>query len=581
MGQKTFFKRFAIFLLIIIGIWIPLHWMLGPVDDAYITCRYAENLADGNGIQFNPGERVEGCTAFGMMVVLAAAGKIGIPNLVRVAQALGVLAWALTVTMAFGLIRKNRSGPISIADAVGTSFLIGGFVPLVWAFSGMETPIVAALWLGAVISHLKEEESQKLPVLSALLTVIAGLMRPDGILIAVPVALSMLMPPDSKRFFRTVIFSVIVIALFGGYWLWRWHYFGYLLPNTFYAKVGQGSFKLFTFGLFYVGKGMLALGLPLLTVLMLPKLGTHRKNVSRRTWIFFGIVCINTAYLTYVGGDFFPMQRFFVPMLAFWSLLFVDIARLKKEKKPVPPLKPYSSSKTAQAWIIAILVVIVANIVCSMVQKQLFRHIYLVGITEEWSQLGRRFENTLPEKSTIAAIPIGALGYWSDRYILDMLGLIDLHIAHLDTVKTGHAVIGHEKFDTRYVLQRRPDIILTWPILLRPIVRDLLDWNQNHLLSKGQHTMLFALKDNPMYTTLAVPIREDRYVITSVRSDLVDKAPYNAWIRVPPKANKILFADVQEVRKLGHIVGKKIFKGELQRAADRFNTRPTREQKLF
>lgn len=555
--------------------------MLGPVDDAYITCRYAENLAAGKGIEFNPGERIEGCTTFGMMVTLAAAGKLGIPNLVRVAQVLGILAWALTITMAFGLIRQNRTTPLTIPEAIGTAFLIGGFVPLVWAYSGMETPIVAALWLGAVVSHLNEEKTQKLPILSALLTVIAGLMRPDGILIAVPVALSMLMPPDGKRFFRTVIFSTIVLGLFGGYWLWRWHYFGYMLPNTFYAKVGQGSFKLFTFGLFYVGKGMIATGLPMLTLLFLPKLVTHRKTVSRRTWIFLGVVVIHTAYLTYVGGDFFPMQRFFVPMLAFWSLLFVDLTRLKSDKKLPEKQKINTTAKAAQAWIFAVLLVIAANVVCSMVQKQLFRHIYLVGITEEWSKLGRRFQNTLPENTTIAAIPIGALGYWSDRYILDMLGLIDLHIAHLDTVKTGEGVIGHEKFDTRYILQRRPDMILTWPIFLRPTVRDLLDWNQNHLLSKGQHTMVWALKENPAYTTLAVPIEDDRYVITSVRTDLISKPPYNAWVRVPPKAHKILFADVQEVRKLGSVVGNKVFKGELQRAADRFNTRPTREPKLF
>ena len=31
-------------------------------DDAYISFRYADNLVNGHGLVFNPGERVEGIT---------------------------------------------------------------------------------------------------------------------------------------------------------------------------------------------------------------------------------------------------------------------------------------------------------------------------------------------------------------------------------------------------------------------------------------------------------------------------------------------------------------------------------------
>src|SRR5262245_14911733 len=40
------------------------------VDDAFISFRYARNLANGNGLVFNPGERVEGYTNFLWTVVL-------------------------------------------------------------------------------------------------------------------------------------------------------------------------------------------------------------------------------------------------------------------------------------------------------------------------------------------------------------------------------------------------------------------------------------------------------------------------------------------------------------------------------
>ena len=40
------------------------------VDDSYITFRYAQNLADGNGLVFNVGERFYGSTAMGFAVLL-------------------------------------------------------------------------------------------------------------------------------------------------------------------------------------------------------------------------------------------------------------------------------------------------------------------------------------------------------------------------------------------------------------------------------------------------------------------------------------------------------------------------------
>ena len=51
-----------------------------PIDDAFISfpSRYAQNLAAGNGLVFNVGERVEGYTNFLWVILLAPAEWIGI-----------------------------------------------------------------------------------------------------------------------------------------------------------------------------------------------------------------------------------------------------------------------------------------------------------------------------------------------------------------------------------------------------------------------------------------------------------------------------------------------------------------------
>ncbi|MGK3982234.1 hypothetical protein WME99_04315 [Sorangium sp. So ce136] len=61
----------------LITIVAALHVSSFTIDDAYISFRYAENLARGNGLVCNVGERVEGYTSFLWTVLLAAAVKVG------------------------------------------------------------------------------------------------------------------------------------------------------------------------------------------------------------------------------------------------------------------------------------------------------------------------------------------------------------------------------------------------------------------------------------------------------------------------------------------------------------------------
>src|SRR5580700_1207941 len=65
----------------------------GLFDDAYITFRYAANLARGFGLVFNPGERVLGTTSPLFTFILAAGGRIlGTRYIEEMAVAGGILA---------------------------------------------------------------------------------------------------------------------------------------------------------------------------------------------------------------------------------------------------------------------------------------------------------------------------------------------------------------------------------------------------------------------------------------------------------------------------------------------------------
>ena len=65
-------------------------------DDSYITYRYAENLANGHGLIFNQGERVDAASSFLFAVIISVLHKIGLnPQLSSVILSLlslGVIA---------------------------------------------------------------------------------------------------------------------------------------------------------------------------------------------------------------------------------------------------------------------------------------------------------------------------------------------------------------------------------------------------------------------------------------------------------------------------------------------------------
>ncbi len=88
----------------------------------------------------------------------------------------------------------------------------------------------------------------------------------------------------------------------------------------------------------------------------------------------------------------------------------------------------------------------VARIVLPAVQS----HNYL---SQNYEELGLWFLENTDEDATIAVSDVGAVGYFSERRILDMFGLIDPHIARL------HGRM-HYKADPRYILSRKPDYIV-------------------------------------------------------------------------------------------------------------------------
>ncbi|TNF77639.1 MAG: hypothetical protein EP299_04445 [Acidobacteria bacterium] len=155
----------AVLVTLGLGVSFARHFDLAPVDDAFISLRYATNWARGAGLVFNPGEVVEGYTNFLEVAVLTVAIKTGVEPVVAMTSigwvSLGLLAGIFT---AFTLRHLVPGRPV-VAATMGVVAMLNP-VLLSWASSGMESLLYAALLL-ATAAAILEDASRRRTVLAA------------------------------------------------------------------------------------------------------------------------------------------------------------------------------------------------------------------------------------------------------------------------------------------------------------------------------------------------------------------------------------------------------------------------------
>jgi hypothetical protein len=494
-------------------------WML---DDAYISFRYARNALLGYGLVFNPGERVEGYTNFlwTALFVPVLGAKL---NPALASQALTLLLALATAALAW-LGARQLAGPWAATMALGLLVASAPFVLYAARGSGMETALFTLLVLAAVLAYLAEENreprtTQRVPdresivrwsaidgrlSVVGMLLALAAMTRPEGVLVAGVCVLHMLTRAWHDRqvvWPRLLGLAAGFLAIFGPYYLWRLAYYGYPLPNTFYAKVGGSSAQALR-GLTYAAQFAWSqaplLALALCSLLPEPRTenrepSTENQRITHHTsyithhkressilnsqfsilsflWLLVGVY---TLYIVAVGGDHFPLYRFFVPLLP--PLMLLAALGFRRLACALPP--PLSRPVVSLLAIVAI----------GWQAPQLYASRTLNASGQVWSEnsvveknreIGLWLRTHTPPDTLLATGIAGAMPFYAERPVLDTLGLNDVHIAHLDVPTIGEGEAGAEKTDNDYILSRRPAYIpysSAGALLEHPLFLELYD----------------------------------------------------------------------------------------------------------
>ena len=312
------------------------------IDDAFITFRYARNLASGNGLVFNLGERVEGATSLSWTLLLAAAETLRLP-IEAAALVLGVAFAVLALREAYLLGRRLGASPAACLAAVALVAVHGRF----WlvAANGLEGGLFAFLVVLVVRKTIEEADARLIGGLLGLLF----LTRPESLtilpLVLLYVALDTLGNPDgafrarfrapakeslrpgnagvspaSGALRRTVPIATTALAIVAAATIWRLSYYGALLPNSVAAKSvlsagPEAVLANLVAGLSYtvrfeIAQAPLILGAVIALVL---------KPANRALWFSLLVVASEIPAVLVNGGDWMPHYRLlmvFVPVLA-------------------------------------------------------------------------------------------------------------------------------------------------------------------------------------------------------------------------------------------------------------------------
>jgi hypothetical protein len=197
-------------------------------DDAYITYRYAANLAEGKGYAFNPGERWNAASSPLYTVLLAACFRLGFTNLELAGSLIGLVSGGLVLAASWVLVLRWTRRP-------GLGWLC--LLPLAlngqmaaWAVSGMEAVLFSALVMGALLRLDQGAGDGELACWLGLAT----LCRLEGLALAPALALGVWL--RDRRPARGARVLILGLAPLGAWLLFSRVYFGETLPQSLIFK---------------------------------------------------------------------------------------------------------------------------------------------------------------------------------------------------------------------------------------------------------------------------------------------------------------------------------------------------------
>lgn len=377
-------------------------------EDAYILFVYVENVLNGNGITFYPsGPPTEGATDFLWMVFLIILGKLGINvgTSVILLNSIGVFIICFLLSREISKVKTENNVLLYLLYPFTIFWIFQQ--PLIAAAGGFSVFLYMALVLLAFVSVYHERYFLYTPYIS----LIIALFRPDGVIIGAGFTLIGLYLAYRNDKLRLYLYGVFFGVLTGAaYFIWRYDYFGNLLPLPLYVK-GHGSLMAgFDANLFWLKRNLHIL-LPLLFLSVLNRQFWRMTLMSTPVILLF--LALGMAHQSQNIGYRFQAPLFIV----FYFGLIIQIVHYFSNNALA-----LFAKRLLQLYVFALMLVGL---------KYLWETRHLVKFNYI-NQIPLVISSNLPEHSTIALTEAGRLAYWNQagkHKIIDLVGLNSVYPA--------------------------------------------------------------------------------------------------------------------------------------------------------
>jgi len=433
-SQNFTLKQWTLFFLTLIpfGYFSYLNRGL-QLDDALIYQRYIRNLLEGNGLVYNAGEFFNGLTS-PLYTFLTIIVSFFIGDIQSATMILATGLMALTLWLLLSIFSRYENFYFVLFGAI---FLV--CFPYFYLTYGMETPLF--LFLIVLCIYLFENKNIFwIGITSALLIITRG----EGVFLIFALAIEHF---RQQRPFPKIQYFILPLLILVATYSFNKFYYGAFLADTAAAKIYQGQSGLwgkwpafqhveYQMGWFF----------------------------SHNTTVFYSLVVLSIFGIIRLRLQ--PLNIIILSFLTFYTLFFV-ILNIPNYHWYYAPYYLFGFFYTGVgiAWLVRNLFV---------APDILFRTLFLTGIAifllgllystliitktkpdigsqaKPYVTIGQWLKENAPADAKIALIEIGTVGWYSQRYIIDILGLVNPYNAKF---------IGEKKFSA-WLHYYAPDYIL-------------------------------------------------------------------------------------------------------------------------
>lgn len=411
----------AVALVIALALMLPIRHYL--TDDTFIHLQYARHLAAGEGLVFNTGERVYGCTSPLWVALLADAIALGFDGLLA-SKVLGIAAALASVMLFHQLMRRTVRTP-EVRAAATVAWASHAWMAR-WAVSGMETPLAVAFVLAGFVAFTEGRQWGARPVRTGALWSLAALTRPEAALLLGLWGMFLIVDTDSRASARRLIFgSVPPILIYGTWLLFARVYFGSMFPQTLAAKSAGAIGLDHRLDVLTRQAQIVALtdAVPLAVLALALLLGGRvlwpARVRAQRLVPWAWLVLLPALY---VSRGVTVISRYLVPLMPVlgWLAWRTAECALLGAGEPSERRRRF----TVRASVVVAALVVAQNLAVWWVLVVPQVNGFTTGLERGLARWGRWMAVNAPEGTLVATPDIGAIGWYSQHRVLDLAGLV-------------------------------------------------------------------------------------------------------------------------------------------------------------